>query len=217
MIEDLITHQGHAIVLLGNFNPSIFQPYWFANEELIRKKEANDAELQIAHRDVTVFKTDWFNIIITRDKFTIGSNQEAYYSPLRDLVLGTFKILNQTPVHAIGINREFHFRSPSKKKIIFDELIAPSSYWNKILGKHVVESFMISEKRQGAFPGYRKLKIEPSNKVKNGIYFDVNDHFENTVNRQDKKSNYEIITLEEKWESPLENSFKLIEKVWTFK
>ena len=38
-----------SIVLLGNFNPKIFQSAWFASQNLIRKIEANEAKIEIIH------------------------------------------------------------------------------------------------------------------------------------------------------------------------
>ena len=45
----------HSIVLIGNFNPKIFQPAWFGSEGLIQKKEAEQSTIEIIHPDVVIF------------------------------------------------------------------------------------------------------------------------------------------------------------------
>ena len=45
---------GINIVMLGSFNPKIFQPAWFAANELIRNLEAEEADTQIIHNDISI-------------------------------------------------------------------------------------------------------------------------------------------------------------------
>ena len=41
---------GVSVVLLGDFNPAIFTPAWFALHDLLPESVADDADLRIAHR-----------------------------------------------------------------------------------------------------------------------------------------------------------------------
>jgi len=70
--------QGQSIVLIGDFNPRIFQPAWFGKEHLIRENEADTATIKIIHPDIVSFSTEWFELDITRDRFTISTNHEAF-------------------------------------------------------------------------------------------------------------------------------------------
>ena len=47
--------EGHNIVIIGSFNPQIFQPAWFANEGLVRKGEAETAKIVIIHNRIVSF------------------------------------------------------------------------------------------------------------------------------------------------------------------
>ena len=49
---------GAAIVLLGDFNPAILTPAWFAMHELLPKAVADSANMEVAHRQATVFSTE---------------------------------------------------------------------------------------------------------------------------------------------------------------
>lgn len=65
-----------SIVLLGAFNPKIFQPAWFAFEELIRKQEAEEANIEIVHPDAVSFALEWLRLQVTRERFTASTTQE---------------------------------------------------------------------------------------------------------------------------------------------
>ena len=63
--------EGMSIVALGAFNPAIFQPMWFAANNLLRKKEASDAKIEIIHRDVAKFSTEWCSLQVTAEMFNV--------------------------------------------------------------------------------------------------------------------------------------------------
>ena len=67
--QPAIEIEGVSIVLLGDFNPKIFQPAWFAAQELIRKEEAESAEIEVIHPEVVVFSLDWLRIQVTRNRW----------------------------------------------------------------------------------------------------------------------------------------------------
>ena len=70
--------QGVSIVLIGNLNPAIFHPSWFAAHNLLRTEEADAATINIIHPDVASFKTEWLEVNIVRERFQIGTVQESY-------------------------------------------------------------------------------------------------------------------------------------------
>ena len=96
---------GASIVLLGSFNPSIFHPSWFARQNLISPEEADadNTKVKVIHKEVTQFETENFTMQITADRFTASAKPSTPGVLLRDLVIGTFYILEHTPVHALGI------------------------------------------------------------------------------------------------------------------
>ncbi len=76
----------HSIVLLGNFNPKIFQPAWFVAEGLLQHQEADEANIEIIHSSVVIFRTDWMRMEVTQDRFIVTTSKEPYDRVLRDLV-----------------------------------------------------------------------------------------------------------------------------------
>lgn len=97
--------QTAAIVLLGSFNPRIFQPAWLAQHALIRNEEAERATGVVFSEDIAVFTCDWLSIHVTKDRFTAATENAEHVNTLRDLVLGTFSLLEHTPFNKMGLNR----------------------------------------------------------------------------------------------------------------
>lgn len=120
---------GASIVILGSFNPGIFHPLWFKTNELVRPQEADNANLKVIVPDVAEFSVDWFSLNVLRNHFQVRTTDSAHFGPIRDLVLGSFHILEHTPVRAIGLNRDMHFKMESEEKWHgFGHLIAPKEH-----------------------------------------------------------------------------------------
>ncbi|MGH7802265.1 MAG: hypothetical protein ACREOW_16845 [Thermodesulfobacteriota bacterium] len=134
MVQENPKIQGLSIVLVGDFNPKIFQPAWFGMEGLIRKNEVETADIQIIHSDVVAFNVkDWLSFNVTRERLSAETAQEAYYEILRDLIVGTFKILRHTPIKMMGINHTRHFLMDSEQEWHkFGDKLAPKEYWKSL-------------------------------------------------------------------------------------
>jgi hypothetical protein len=63
--------EGASIVVLGSFNPRIFQPLWLSANNLIRPEEADAAKIEIIHREISIFSTEWFNLQVTDGSFSV--------------------------------------------------------------------------------------------------------------------------------------------------
>ena len=68
MVQENPKIQGLSIVLIGDFNPKIFQPAWFGMEGLIARKDVEDAEIQIVHPDIVKFNLKWLFFNVTRER-----------------------------------------------------------------------------------------------------------------------------------------------------
>jgi hypothetical protein len=171
--------KGFSIVLLGDFNPKIFQPAWFSSQSLIREKEYETADIRVVHNEIVDFGLGWCQVQVTRDRFVAQSDQEPYEA-VRDLVLGAFKLLSHTPVTKMGINTEAHFRVESEKAWhVFGHLLTPKEIWNEILSSPGMRSITIEEsRRRDGRNGYIRVTVEPSVRVIPGVFFTVNDHYE---------------------------------------
>jgi len=171
---------GASIVLLGSFNPAIFQPSWFAQHGLLRDAEAAEAEVEGISKEFSVFSVDWLRIQVLDSRFSAAASDSGHASVLRDLVIGTFKLLEHTPVKAMGLNRQMHFKLPSEDVWhLIGDTLAPKTHWSKLLhGRLGMRALTIEGKRKDATSEYLRFTVQPSSKTPFGIYFDSNEHFQ---------------------------------------
>jgi hypothetical protein len=66
---------GASIVLLGSFNPKIFQPYWMAKHGLISDDAAEVADVAVIHPEIAAFMIeDLFALQVNSSRFAIERN-----------------------------------------------------------------------------------------------------------------------------------------------
>jgi len=170
---------GGTIVLLGSFNPKIFQPEWFARQQLLPQAEADASDIKLIVQQVSHFETERFVVQVTEERFLASSKPSANSVPLRDLVQGTFFILEHTPVTAMGLNYQMHFAMESEKTWhqVGDKL-APKEGWNGVLeGRPGLLSMTILTQKEEPKGAQFRVKVEPSLQVQHGIYFETNEHY----------------------------------------
>jgi hypothetical protein len=171
--------EGHTLVVRGLFNPAILQPMWFAKHNLIRSHEAETAEIVLINPDISNFSTDWFQLQVTQQHFQISTVQVAYYEALRDLVAGTFKLLEHTPLSQIGINFHYHFNLESEDAWhSLGNMLAPKEFWSHLLQSPGMRTLTIEGQRPDDEKGFIRATVEPSVQIRQGVYVSINDHFE---------------------------------------
>lgn len=193
--------EGLTIVFRGDFNPKIFQPAWFAAQKLIRDQESEQAKVNIIHETIVSFNLEWFHLDVEPNKFSAGTNQAPYLEIVRDLVIGTFRILKHTPIRMMGINLESHFKMKSEEDWhALGDRIAPKNLWDKVLDKPGLRNVTIEGKRPDGFLGNIGVRMEPSKRINPGIYIAINDHYE--IKEPDTSLGCEetINILEDNWE-----------------
>lgn len=206
--------QGMNIVLLGDFNPKIFQPAWFVSQGLIGEKESDSADIQAITPDVVIYTMDWLRVQVTRERFQFSTEQEPYYEMMRDLLAGTFTILEHTPIHSMGINLDYHFRMPSVEA--WHELghkLAPKEPWNGVINEPGMLNLTMQGTRKDSYSGLVRVSVAPSVRVNPGVYISINDHYE--VNDPKKVIGCTEIMkmLNDVWSSSSRNSKAISEKL----
>lgn len=188
MAKRIPEFSGSVIVLVGSFNPQIFQPEWFARQGLLPKEQVEAAEIKVIAPAISHFETEQFIMQVTHDKFYAGSKPNADPAPLRDLVQGTFFILEHTPVTAMGLNCMLHFSMESEDAWhqVGDKL-APKDPWiDQFEGSAGLQSLSVTTSRGSKTGGWREetypgarytARIEPSVQVKFGVYFETNENY----------------------------------------
>lgn len=212
--EPRLAQEGHSIVLVGSFNPPIFQPAWFAAHDLLTEREAEAAEIEVIHTDVVVFRLEWGDVQVARDRFAVNSARAPDPVVLRDLVEGTFNILSHTPVTAMGINRNVHFEMPSLGS--WDNVganLVPRDFWSEFLEEPGMRSLTVEARRDDELPGYIRVKVEPSNKFEPGVFIQVNHHLGHIEPTADAPNEKVVGALESAWESCQQRASEIVERV----
>ncbi len=194
-------------VLVATLEPAEFQPSWFAAENIVfRKEELASAKIDVIFRDAVSFSVDALRVDVTRERFAAYATKHSAYELLRDLVVSTFRLRSTTPVRAMGLNREFHFRMPTEDAAhAVGHTLAPKKPWAGILDEPGLRSLQMQGKRPDSRNGYVLVRLDPSPEIVPGIYVHVNDHFE--FNPPDGAR--AIDTLESVWRESLERSYQI--------
>ena len=214
-----------AVVLLGDFNPAIFTPAWFAMHGLLSTAAADNANLEVAHRQVTVFSTDWLHLQVTSDRFMADTSQ-APHVRVRDLAVRVFKeYLYHTPLKAMGINRNVHFRvdSLAERDRIGRTLAPPEPWgrWGQELGLAEEHGGMTSLTMSQLRPegrsqgGQVNVKVEPSKRIGDGrlgVFVEVNDHYAVSKNVSDGAAQL-MDLLQEGFDTSIRRSDEIIDHI----
>lgn len=208
-----------AIVLLGTFEPERFYPAWFASEKLVfRTEELFAAKLEIVHPDAVVFSVESVKLTITRERFIVSSTHAPSYDLLRDLVLGAFSILASTPITAMGLNTEYHFAMPSETEWhAVGHRLAPKEPWAGLLEKPGMRSLSMQGVRTDDFKGYIVAKVEPSVRIKPGVFLQVNDHFDLGPKETVTNASAAMEALRTSWEASMARSKKIASAISTLR
>jgi hypothetical protein len=208
MPEPILEISAASVVLVGSFNPAIFQPEWFARNRLMPQGEIDESKLQLVHPQACQFETERFAVLVTPDRFTAQQKPNATVEPLRDLVLGTFYILEHTPVTAMGLNRSMHFAMGSLENWHnLGDKLATKEPWESLLeGRPGLRTLEINaQKGDGDKPSVT-VKVQPSIHVQWGAYFDVNEHYP-VLEKPALKGMMEI--LKNRWEDSQRNGERI--------
>lgn len=179
-----------AIVLVGHFNPAIFQPQWFGHHGLVSPEEADDAHIEIIHPEVSKFQVALFEFSVEKNRLVAGLSSPPFVT-VADLIERAFgEFLPHTPIALMGINRHVHIDVESEyARNEIGKRLAPHESWGD--WRHALErpipnrgglrSLTMEERGLDDRPdGHFQVKVEPSLKIKDnrGIYVSTNDHFQ---------------------------------------
>lgn len=170
--------EGISIVLLGAFNPRIFQPAWFVSRGLLPPSAADQSQILMINNDLCTFATDWCRIEVVAERFAVFSQNAVTPEQVRDLVLGTFAVLEHTPVGAVGINLWSHhvLSDPGVLQAVGDVLAPKAGVWESLDGPRTT-SLTVQGSRPDAYKGHIRVKVEPSTVFEPALFIEVNDEF----------------------------------------
>ena len=208
-----IVLEGVSIVFIGSFNPAIFHPSWYVKEELWSETELENAQVDVITADICSFRTEQYALQALNNRFMISTTQVPLYEALRDLAIGTFRILRHTPLAKLGLNREVHFRLESAEVWhAIEHKLAPKGHWQPVLKNPAMRALTIAGMRPDGLGGAVNVRVEPSNRVENGLFVEINDHFE-VEDTLARSANAILSIAEEQWTESLRRSDEIVRHI----
>lgn len=209
---------GATVVLLGNFNPAIFQPAWFKACGLISGPEAAAAEVKIIHPAITEISTEWLRLSVTQDRFAAHTTNPAHFEAVRDLSVGVFQLLEHTPMTAMGLNRDMHFRIENEARWhALGDALAPKAIWSEKLEgigarkQPGLRSMTIEGHQPGKENCVTNVTVQPSGKVPTGLYVGYNRHYKIEAFQGSLKAL--LAELAESWTDALDYAAEIAETI----
>lgn len=182
MLKYNLKENQSSLVLLGNFNPSIFNPYWLSEEGCIKKTEEKTAKINITHPQISDFSVgEWLHISVTPDRFQANLLDNSYLDIFFDLVISIFDKLLYTPLTQMGINNTYEYSFSDidgKNKLL--KLLAPSNIWQQIKNEPIFVSQRIAFKKESTdlYNNFYNVSLSQSEKNDIGLSININDHYE---------------------------------------
>lgn len=221
MIGKNIIKQGRNITLIGSFNPKIFHPEWFFINKLISEKEKESAEIKVMTNDIAVFTTEWLIIETLQERFSASAISDISYEQLRDLVNGTFELLNHTPVTMMGYNYDFDYQIQNREywHQIGYFLSGKKYLWGKIFKNPGLRSLTIESPEEETIDFITRkttVMLSPSdNKVcETGLHIHINDHFEVKDKEKCRSAILVETIIKERWDESQKMTEKLVNDIF---
>ena len=210
MSVDMVTQEA-SVVVVGSFNPMIFNPDWFIRHGLMSPSDMDENQIEIIHREISKFSMGWLSVEIVNNRFLARTNDASSFLPLRDLVVSIFSILSETPVTGLGMNKIFNFSF--RDEDIWHKLgdvLAPKGIWHTVLPERVgLSSLKVESPRKDDLNGKIHVTVESfrSDEIKNGVRLNVNNHIDLA-----EELNIQTI-LQENWEPSLNLADDISQKI----
>jgi hypothetical protein len=167
---------GSTIVLLGAFNPRIFQPMWFEARGLLADVDVDPNSLVLTDGFVS-FETGVVSVFCARDRCQFATTDKTPTPDIiRDLAVGTFTLLGETPVWEVGVNHATHIPRQRRR---WDDVVAQFGDPQKslvLLTDQALQTVALVAPRDDGREGQRTVQLQPSARLEEGVWFTMNDH-----------------------------------------
>ncbi len=207
-----------GVVLVGNFNPSIFQPEWFIRKGIVEEWDYTGNENITIPDLAKVEFTDDRKLSVLFNKFALMATRASEYQTLHDIVLNTFNILSETPVDQMGMNYSILVEIDSEKWKDFGYHLAPKDPWIKhaeyVSGLDEVKQDIVglieityNLPRPDGLLGHVRPSIKAIDISKRIVSFSINSH----VEIPDKSAIEMTKILDNSWDNSLSFAIRYIE------
>ncbi len=202
MAAPRVQDESVAIVLLGSFNPSIFEPLWLSNNGLVSEPEAEGAERQLIDHEFARVVLPWAEMFVDKERLQAQTRSAAVNAAqVRDLVLGVLRLLIHTPVSLLSIHHRTDLEVETEQQWHdAGHRLAPKEPWDGILDDPGMFDFAMAGRRPDDLGGSIRVRVRPlATKKPWGIFMNVND---------------EVHLLDPPADEPAAHAAELLERIW---
>src|SRR5262249_39807895 len=115
---------------------------------------------------------------VTNTKFEAVCLESGYETPLRDLVVGIFAVLEHTPFEQMGLNYFVHEAIDQLEWSRIQQHVFKRLPFETVLSTTSLQSLAVEGNHDEA-PGARlQIKIEPSVQIVPGVFTATNEHYQ---------------------------------------
>lgn len=169
--------QSLSIVVLGDFNPAIFQPLWFSANGLMPREETESAANVIIHRRVASFSMGRIHVQVDESRLGLTTAESPDAPILRDLAIGTLSILEHTPLKALGFNLDRAIELDSVEATReFAETIAPKQCWSRVLDDPEALQVIVMGTRSDCVADRMQIRVQLGSERR--VIIGINQHYQ---------------------------------------
>lgn len=172
-----VDRETFSIVVLGNFNPVIFQPLWFSNNNLLPLEETTAAEDVTIGRQIAFFRIGGMQIQVDPARMCLTTLESPLVPVLRDLTEGVLLLLEHTPITSMGLNLDAIFRVETNEA--WHEIghrLVPKNEWSRIFSQPGMMGVQVRGTRPDCTADAMNARVEPT--PPNGIVLAMNQHYD---------------------------------------
>ncbi len=171
---------GMQIVVVAPFSPKALQPLELRRLGVLSDADLLNVEFDHLFEDLMSFRLPWMQATFEAERLVVGTDpSNPKPEAIRDFVVSLLRSIEKLGVKAVGINRDLHF--PVSDEGVWHRVghkLAPKEgLWDRVVDTPGMEAISVSGLRRDGRLGKVTIRVEPSRRLKFGIYVNVNDHF----------------------------------------
>lgn len=168
-----------AVVILGSFNPAIFHPFWYVQNGLFPEEEVSDAVDVITSDQVSTFRFKDVHFQIERHRFGLTTKDASKAAYVRDLAMGSFSLLEHTPLTALGLNLDLVFNLPTTEAWHdIGHRLAPKEPWKGIMDSPGMRAVVMEGTRRDCLADKISVRVQPIGGAEDSVLIAINQHYD---------------------------------------
>lgn len=208
------TNEEISVVLIGSLNPAIFHPEWFVRQGLLPRGEADRAATIVVSPQVANVRFLDFGLQVLPNRLSVQTIDVSKAPRIHDFVIGILTKLPHTPISAAGLNQVLHVPTEGEASWhkIGDALAPKEPIWHELYKSPGLLNISIQDPRQGRFPGYVNIAVQPSPLIPHGLM--VSSNIELQITDQVGSAPKVVNFIQTEWSNAIQEAKRVTEFIF---